>query len=165
MPSQFSLSTIQKIAQNNATNVVVPTFAGIVSAVSQSDKSTLVSWAAATGLFLSPARYEIYISPGSVSAAVLFAMPNKIESKSIGATSIQVYVDSDGNSLVAGDTYTYGVRAVSASNISDNNTAIQTAVATYDLYSLAVAIKERTDNLPDDPAKQSTSIAILGNVV
>ena len=150
MASQFSISALQKIPQNNATNVVVPTFAGIVSAVSQADKSTLISWAAATGSFLSPARYEIYVSAGSVSAAVLFAMPKKIASKMIGSTSAQVYVDSDGASLIAGDTYTFGVRAVSASNISDNNTAIQTTVIAYDLYSLTTAIKIQTDKLNFD---------------
>lgn len=140
MPSQFSRSVIQKIAQNNATNVVVPTFAGISTAVSQSDGSVLISWSAATGAFLSPVRYEILISPGSVAAAVLFALPKKIEPKMVGATSSQVYVDSDGVALVAGDTYTYGVRAVSASNISDNNITILTSVITYNLYALVGSI-------------------------
>jgi len=140
MPSQFSRETVQKIPLYGVSNLVAPTFSGITTAVAQADGSVLVSWSAATGAFLSPARYEIFISPGSVIAAVLFAMPKKIEPKMVGATSTQVYVDSDGTSLVAGDTYTFGVRAVSASNISDNNTAIQTSVITYNLYALVGSI-------------------------
>ena len=150
MPSQISRTAIQKIALYGVSNSTVPIFSGITSAVAQADKSVLVSYSAATGGFLSPARYEIFISPGSVSAAVLFALPKKIEPKMVGATSAQIYVDSDGASLIAGNTYTFGVRAVSASNISDNNTAIQTAVIAYDLYSLTAAIKIQTDKLNFD---------------
>jgi hypothetical protein len=165
MPNQFTRSMVQKIPLNGVSNLVAPTFAGIISAVAQGDKSVLISWVAASGGFQSPARYEIFVSTGSVSAAVLFAMGNKIEPKMVGATSAKIYTDSSGNTLVAGDTYTFGVRAVSASNVSDSNTAIDTEVITYDLYSLTVAIKAKTDNLPSDPAKESTSKAILGNVV
>ena len=150
MPSQFAREAVQKIPLYGVANNTVPTFSGITSAVAQADKSVLVSWSAATGGFLSPARYEIFISPGSISAAVLFAMPKKIEPKMVGATSAQIYVDSDGNSLIAGNTYTFGVRAISASNISDNNTAIDTEVITYDLYSLTQAIKTQTDKFSFD---------------
>lgn len=144
MPSQFSRELVQKIPLYGVSNLVAPTFAGIVTAVAQADGSVLVSWAAATGAYLSPAHYQVYISPGSVSAAVLFALPNKLEPLALGATSLQVYVDTNGTTLVAGDTYTFGVRAVSASNISENNTAIQTAVITYNLYSLVASIPSNT---------------------
>jgi hypothetical protein len=136
MPSQFAQSMIQKIPQLANLNVVAPTFAGITGATPQADGSVLITWGAVSGAYLTPARFRIFCAPGSVSAAVLFSDGNFLEAVSVTATSAKVYVDSLGATLTAGNTYTFGVRAVSTSGITNLNVAILTAVVTYNLYAL-----------------------------
>lgn len=127
----YAFQLAAKTFSNGAVvNTSPPTFGGVASVVPNTDGSFTVNWAVATGAAAAPIRYEIFVSPGSVSAATLFTLSNRISVSSSALTSARVFVLQDQTTyFVNGQTYTFGVRAVSAQNISDTNTVVLTSAA------------------------------------
>jgi hypothetical protein len=102
-----------------------PTFSGVTSATPNSDGSFTVAYSAATDTAL-PVTYEIYILPGVVSAATLFAASPCDNPRVV---SRRTYIDSNGAPMVKDQTYTVGVRVRDAANNLNTNTAVITATA------------------------------------
>ena len=115
-----------------------PTFSGISSLIANSDGSLTASWSAATGVAVNPVKYNIYIASGVVVPASLFLNSNLLP-MSATTTSARLYVDASQTVLIAGQTYTVGVRAVDAVGNEDGNTATVNQAVTYNLYQLLQA--------------------------
>ena len=110
---------------NTTTNTTAPTFSGISSVTPNNDGSFTLTWSAATGAFATPVEYDIFVALGSVSAASLFVSGNNVSTSQNNATSANVFTLANlATYFVNGQIYTFGVRAVSATNISDTNIAI-----------------------------------------
>lgn len=118
-----------------------PTFAGIATVTFQLDGSAVVTWAAATST-KTPVRYEIYVSPGSVSAAALFVTANRVAFAPGALLAWRIFVLRDQVTyFMPGASYTFGIRAVDSQNYADTNTVILTATALYPNYgTLAAAV-------------------------
>lgn len=102
-----------------------PSFSGITGLVPNDDGSLLGSWSEATDAS-EPVDYDIFILPGSVSPAVLFA------ADPIGSTrdlSNRIYVDSNGATLLPDTYYTAGVRARDALGNQETNVVVLTALS------------------------------------
>ncbi len=142
MPSQFGPSMVQLLPAASVPDITPPVFAGITSAVPQSNGSVLCGWALATDTG-TPITYDLYCLPGSVSAAVLFASTPAL---SVRALSGYVFRDGAGN-LLTDQNYTFGVRARDALNNTDSNVALIIAasagVLTDDLATIAQELVDR----------------------
>jgi hypothetical protein len=117
--------------EHSTTNACVsdltpPTFTGVSLLTPQAMGSIKVDYPAATDA-TPPINYEIYILPGTVSAATLFASTPAIITRALTAYP---FLDGNGNFIVKGTTYTVGVRARDAANNLNTNTAVLTTVAT-----------------------------------
>lgn len=136
-------------------NVNAPTFSGLSSLVANNDGSLTAGWSAATGSAQTPISYVVYVSLGSVSAGALFVDANIIGR--FDTLSVRFYTLPDSNDfLTKGETYTVGVRAISANGISETNTTIDTEVC------LGVSLN---DVEVDVEAIKKLAKTILGNVV
>ena len=125
MPSQFSRSAIQKVALYGVDQLNPPTFAGITSVTPNTDGSITANWAAASAPSgcLTPIEYIVYIALGNVNAATLFQNSNICAYVPFGSLTTKVFLLSDFMTyLINGQQYTLGVRAKSATGISENNT-------------------------------------------
>lgn len=118
-----------------------PTFAGIATVTFQLDGSAVVTWATATST-KTPVRYEIYVSPGIVSAAALFVTANRVAFAPGALLAWRIFVLRDQVTyFMPGASYTFGIRAVDSQNYADTNTVILTATALYPNYgTLAAAV-------------------------
>ena len=131
-PISLFLATpfVQKLANSQVSNSTAPTFSGISGVTPNNDGSFTLSWSAATGAFATPVEYDIYVALGSVSASSLFVSGNMVETSQNNATSANVSTLANLTTyFVNGQVYTFGVRAVSSTSISDTNTTIMTATA------------------------------------
>lgn len=119
-------------------NTTAPDFDGIVSAVPNNDGSITVEWDAPTpNACATPIRFEVYVLPGSVSAATLFGSRNNIV-KIVESNDLQtnVFTLADQTTyLIRNQEYTLGVRAISGVSIQESNMAIEvvTAIASGNL--------------------------------
>ncbi len=120
-------------------NTNAPVFSGISTLVANSDGSFTAGWSVATGSAQNPIRYQVYIALGTVSAAALFVSGNIVYS--VPGTSVLITTLSNQTYLTKGQDYTVGVRAISANNISETNTAVLTETMTgMNLSSVAGAV-------------------------
>lgn len=121
----------KKFSNIAVANTTAPTFAGISSVTPNADGSITASWALATGSAATPVRYKVYIALGSgVSAASLFVVGNNVMDASSTQTFVRVFtLGNQTTLLVAGQAYTLGVRAFSAENIAETNTATLNATS------------------------------------
>jgi hypothetical protein len=133
----YAFTVIEKTFYNGAVaNTVAPTFSGISSVTANSDGSFTLGWSAATGSAAAPIRYRMYAALGSVSAAALFVNSNWVTTTKSGVTGGNVFQLGDQVTFfMNGQTYTFGVRAVSSENVAETNTAILTATSTGVSYS------------------------------
>lgn len=125
----FSGHFDQNLPNAAIVNNTAPTFSGVSSVTPNASGAFGVAWSAASGAAATPIRYEIYVALGTVLAAALFNSSNLVKVVQ-GVTSS--FVDTLGDQttyFVNGQTYTFGVRAVSAVGVSDNNTAVSTSTA------------------------------------
>jgi hypothetical protein len=126
----------QSSSQACLVDLTPPTFAGLASITANADGSLTASWLAATDA-TAPISYDVYISPGSVSAVTLFVDANVVSTvRNLSAT---VFTDATAAVLVAADTYTMGVRARDAVGNEDSNLVIDTEVVIYNLYQAVIA--------------------------
>jgi hypothetical protein len=153
--SYFGDSFVVKMPSAALGNVNAPTFSGISSLVADDDGSLVAGWAAATGSAQAPISYAVYVAFGSVSAGALFVDANIIGR--FDGLSARFYTLPDNTTFLNKDeTYTVGVRAVSANGISETNTVIDTEVC------LGVNLN---DLELDVTAIKKLAKTILGNVV
>jgi hypothetical protein len=109
-----------------------PIFAGIDLVVPGVDGDIFVSWIAATGLAEQPIRYRVYVAEDSVNAATLFVSSN-VAAVVESLTEVRLFTLGDGVTVFLEDKeYTFGVRAVSAVDVSDTNTEliVETSIST-----------------------------------
>lgn len=142
MSSQYFAGKFSQLtSQACVIDTTPPTFAGIASAVFQLDGSALVSWASGTST-KTPVRYEIYVSPGSVTAASLFVTANRVAFAPGALTSWRIFVLRDQVTyFMPGQQYTFGIRAVDSQNYTETNTVVIVQTATYPNYgSLAATV-------------------------
>lgn len=162
----YAFQIASKTFSNGAVvNTTPPTFGGVASVVPNTDGSFVVNWAAATGSAAAPIRYEIFVSPGSVSAATLFTPSNRVSVSSSALNSARVFVLQDQTTyFVNGQTYTFGVRAVSAQNISETNTVVLTSAA-IGTGNLPALFQDIADELAATEALLSTIADNAGRAV
>lgn len=134
---------VQQLAYNLAQEIVGtnhegPTFAGINGLVGQANGSLLASWLVATDDH-TPIDYLVYILPGIVTSAVLFASVPALIRQS--ALSAELFRDGNNAILIKDQLYSVGVRAQDALGNMESNvvmlTAVSTGVLTQDLASIA----------------------------
>jgi hypothetical protein len=111
-------------------NTIAPTFSGISSVTPFNDGSFGITWLPAYGISASPTEYRVYVAYGSVTAASLFVNANWVLTTKQSATTATVFQLGDGITYFSnGNTYTFGVRAVSSQNVSETNAVIATSTA------------------------------------
>lgn len=140
-PSTYFAGYLESLAAKACiVDISLPTFAGIASVTFQTDGSAVVTWASATST-KTPVRYEIYVSPGSVSAGALFVTANRVAFAPGALTAWRIFVLRDQVTyFMPGVVYTFGIRAVDSQNFTDTNTAILTATALYPNYGTLAAV-------------------------
>jgi hypothetical protein len=133
----FAGLAAQKLPNASLTNNTAPTFAGIVSVTPENSGAFTVTWGAASGAFVTPADYDIYVALGTVLPAALFVSSNIVDS--VKTLTAKIFTLADQTTyFVNGLTYTFGVRARSAYNIQETNTATiqSTAIASGNMASV-----------------------------
>lgn len=142
-------------------DIVAPTFSGITSVTPNSDGSFTTAWGAVSG-GSTPYRFEIFILPGAVSAATLFASS---PADYAGASPRRTYVDSNGDPMTKGEEYTLGVRVRSATNNLNTNTVVLTSTAIGSvnlaqvLQDLQTSLAGTEDDLAQDVLDLEAAIA------
>jgi hypothetical protein len=128
----FSYEMTKEVPQTAVQNTTPPTFGGVTSAVANSDGSITASWSAATGSAATPIRYKVYAALGaSVSPTSLFVAANLVEEAPSTWTMARFYQLGDQATFFnPGSTYTVGVRAFSAENITETNTVTTNVTVT-----------------------------------
>jgi len=127
----FAAKAVVDTPQACLVDLLPPTFAGVSSLTANADGSITSAWAAASDPSV-PITYEVYILPGSVSAATLFAASPS--DKTVGL-SRRSYLDSNGDPLLKDQLYTFGVRCRDAVGNLNTNTATlsETAIGSVNL--------------------------------
>jgi len=121
----FNQPMLQQLAVSCITDIVAPTFAGITGLTPKSYGALKVDYSAATDP-TGPITYEIYVLPGAVSAATLFAATPCV---SVRGLTAYAFLDSSGNFITKDQLYTVGVRARDAANNLNTNTATMSTTA------------------------------------
>lgn len=134
-----------------------PVFAGITSVTPNTDGSFTVAWSAATSTN-APHEYQIYVSPGSVDAATLFALPVAALSPQPD-TQIRVFqLSDDATYFVKGQQYTFGVRCKDGVGNQNTNLAIlaATAIASGDIANIFQDLADSLINTNSNLSNRNT---------
>jgi len=141
----FTQSGVRQSSPASATVInTPPIFAGITGATPNADGSINVQWAAATSVNL-PFEYQVYIAPGSVSAATLFALKPVVLVDSPNS-NVNVFKLTDQSTyLVKDQVYTLGVRVRDGVKNQNTNltTLTATAIASGNLISLFQTVQSQ----------------------
>lgn len=149
MSSQYFAGKFSQLTgQACVIDTTPPTFAGIASAVFQTDGSALVSWLAGSTT-KAPLRYEIFVGPGTLSAAALFVTANRVAIAPSALLALRIFTLRDQVTyFLPGQLYTFGVRAVDSQNYVETNTVVITQTALYPNYAtLAASVWDVLRNL------------------
>lgn len=139
----FFGSASQLTSQACLVDLTAPTFSGVTTVTPQNSGAILAAWSAATEAISLPIEYNIYISPGSVSAATLFALSPAMKVRTLTQALIFTLNDQ-ATYLVNGLTYTIGVRSEDGVGNVDSNVAIltTTAIASGNLSAVFQSIED-----------------------
>lgn len=146
----------QSTPQSAVVVTTPPVFAGITGVTPKIDGSMNVQWASATSTN-TPHLYEVYVSPGAVSPAVLFALQPALLADN-DETSIDLMKLADQSTyFVSGQVYTFGVRCRDRLGNQNSNLVVlqATAIASGNLPALWQTLLGNY---------QSTQTALDGNV-
>lgn len=156
----YDITTNEGVRQStpqSATQITTPpTFSGITGVTPKTDGSFNIQWGSVTSVN-NPFEFQIFVSPGVVSAATLFSLPAAELSES-GTTNKDIFKLSDHSTyFVNGQTYTFGVRCKDGVQNQNTNLSIltSTAIASGNLPAL----------LQNEVAKLDASIKGLGGGV
>jgi hypothetical protein len=164
MATQFSRTSVQKISLYGVDQLTAPSFGGITSVNANADGSFTLNWAAATAPSgcVTPIEYITYIALGSVSSATLFQSSNIYSYTPFGNLSAKVFTLANGTTyLIRGQVYTFGVRAKSATGISENGTAIltETAIGSGNLPQIFQDLANSLTSIEQDLAQDHVDLA------
>jgi hypothetical protein len=160
-------SIVQKPAPASVPSTIAPIFLGIAGSVPQNDGSFLISWLSATGSALAPIRYEIYSTLGPASPATLFQQSNICKVVQNGLSS-KIFTLGDGSTcFVKNQQYTFGVRAVSSSGISESNVVVltQTAIASGNLADIFQTLVSQFENTQNDFENTALGLSITASSI
>ena len=172
--AQYFNGLFEQLPSNNSVaNITAPTFAGVSSVTANNDGSVTINWALATGSAATPIRYKVYIALGaSVPAATLFVGTNIAQEAQSTATFANVFQLGDrATYLVNGQAYTVGVRAFSATNVTETNTvtANVTAIASGNIggviQATAVSLASSATSLAATNTSLAAALVTLGGYI
>jgi len=161
MASQFFYKKIKhKLSIASITDTTPPTFSGISSLTANANGSFTANATAATDTS-NPIRYEAYVSTTNVG---LFNTANI----AVISTALPIVIFTDANGDVLENiAYYVGMRAVDAVGNRETNTAsiqeTSEGVPDNSVINKLDQILAKTNNLPADPASETTVLTRLAN--